>query len=143
MKAQAWLALRQGLRKAGVNCEAVIDGPAVPGPGLRRFQPDALVHCNVGISIDSRLVDNPVIIVEVLSPSTEGIDLGIKLESYFALPSVQHYLAVSSASRRILHYRRFADDRALVTIVRAGGIELEPPGIAIAVEDIYDGSGID
>ncbi len=37
-------------------------------------------------------VPNPLIVVEVLSPSTQSFDLGGKLQGYFALPSLRHYI---------------------------------------------------
>ena len=74
--------------------------------------------------------------VEVLSPSTKGTDAGAKLADYFRLPSVQHYLMVDTRRRKIVHHRR-AGDRIETRIVNSGQIALDPPGIAIIVEDVY------
>ncbi len=47
---------------------------------------------------------NPVVVVEVLSPSTRGIDTTVKLAGYFLVPSLKHYLIVEprSTARRAL-----------------------------------------
>lgn len=82
--------------------------------------------------------------MEVLSPSTEDVDTGIKLESYMALPSVQHYLVVSTATRCVIHHRRWDDGEQFLTALRrTGAVELDPPGISIRVEDLYSGTDLD
>lgn len=144
IKQQAWVALREALRQKDVRCEALIDGLAVPGPGLRRFRPDVVVSCGERLDGDSQTVDQPVILVEVLSPSTEDVDTGIKLESYLALPSVQHYLVISSITRSVIHHRRWDDGEQFLTAIRRTGVvELDPPGISIRVEDLYSGTNLD
>jgi Uma2 family endonuclease len=78
-----------------------------------------------------------VILVEVLSPSTRRIDATAKLAGYFRLPSVAHYLIVDPSERLIVHHARGTDDTILTHIVREGRIVLDPPGLELAVEDIY------
>ncbi len=45
IKTRTWQALDRALRDRGSECEAILDRPLVPGPGLRRFQPDVLLTC--------------------------------------------------------------------------------------------------
>ncbi|HJY17125.1 MAG TPA: Uma2 family endonuclease, partial [Xanthobacteraceae bacterium] len=80
---------------------------------------------------------NPVIVVEVLSPSTRHIDAQIKLAGYFRLSSVMHYLVIDPDKPLVLHHARNADGTILTRIVSDGMIGLDPPGIEIAVGDIY------
>lgn len=138
LKSQCWLALRMALRAKSLSCRARIDGPLVPGPGARRFQPDVTVSCGQRDRPDALVIVRPVILVEVLSPSTQDTDTGIKLESYFALPSVEHYLTVSQTARRIIHHCRLDGERLLTTIHVSGMIDLPHPGIGITVEDVYE-----
>jgi Uma2 family endonuclease len=77
-------------------------------------------------------------VVEVLSPATRHIDLSAKLVDYFGLPSVVHYLIVNPRSPRVIHHAR-AGDAILTRIITAGSIALDPPGIEIALHDIYSG----
>ena len=139
IKARTWQALDHALQ--GTQCEALVDGLSVPGPGLRRFQPDVLVTCGDPVGADAQVVTAPVIIVEVLSLPTENTDTGLKLESYFALPSLQHYLILSSTTRRVIHHRRSEGPSLLTRIYHAGTVELDPPGISVDVEDFYRGAG--
>ena len=49
--------------------------------------------------IEALEIDNLIIVVEVLSPSTAAIDHGRKLSGYFSLPSVEHYLILDPERR--------------------------------------------
>ena len=56
-------------------------------------------------------VPNPLILVQVLSPSTPHIDASAKLAGYFSLPSVAHYLIVDPDKPLVIHHaRREGDD---------------------------------
>ena len=85
---------------------------------------------------DDIAASNPVIIVEVLSPSTSGVDTGAKLVGYFRVPSVMHYLIVHPVERSVIHHRRAADGIA-TRIVAAGPIEMAPPGVTIDMDELY------
>ena len=52
---------------------------------------------------------NPLVIVEVLSPSTEGYDRGDKFRKYRSLPSFCEYLLVSQTEPYIEHYHKLDD----------------------------------
>lgn len=52
---------------------------------------------------------NPVLLVEVLSPSTEGYDRGTKFENYRTIPSLQEFLIVSADKPSIERYTRQED----------------------------------
>ncbi len=49
---------------------------------------------------------NPVLIVEVLSPSTEGYDRGEKFRKYRSIPSLAEYLLISQSEPYIEHYSK-------------------------------------
>jgi Uma2 family endonuclease len=51
---------------------------------------------------------NPLVVVEVLSPSTEGYDRGEKLDNFRLIPSLAHYLVVAQDRVGVDHYRRTA-----------------------------------
>ena len=89
------------------------------------------------MALDEIEIPDPVIVVEVLTPSTKSKDLGEKLEAYFQLASVQHYLIIDPDRRRAVHHQRQSSSEALLTrIVSSGPITLNPPGIEIRLEDI-------
>lgn len=73
------------------------------------FQADLAVTCSEP-DRDHRWQQDPRLIVEVLSPSTEGHDLGRKAYDYFGISSVQEVVLVWTDRRRVAHWRRDADD---------------------------------
>lgn len=72
--------------------------------------PDASMVCGPieGDPADSagNTITNPVLIVEVLSPSTEEEDRGNKWQHYQLIPSLEEYVLVSQSHARVEHYRR-------------------------------------
>jgi Uma2 family endonuclease len=136
-KASVYIALKQALTRAGLPCEALPDGAAVETDDSD-YEPDALVNCGVPMADDAIAAPNPVIVVEVLSPGTAGNDTGAKLAGYFTVPSITHYLIVHPTRRTVIHHRR-TGDRIETRILASGPIEMDPPGITITVEEIYEG----
>ena len=65
--------------------------------GVRFFYPDTLVVCESNPPEDT-FQDNPVVIVEVLSPSTRRLDLGEKRDSYLKIASVDTYVLLEPVS---------------------------------------------
>lgn len=137
VKAQAWLALRQAIRAAGLPCEALADGITVEVGDDTDYEPDAVVNCGERIAGDVVAASNPVIVVEVLSPSTPSIDTGAKLADYFKLPSIRHYLIFRADRRAVTHHRRRDDGGIETRLAAEGRIALDPPGIEIVIEDVY------
>lgn len=132
-KAAAWLALREAVR--GLPCQAYVDGLLVPIGQGRAYQPDALLRCGPPLPPEAQTAEDPVVVVEVASPSSTGADLHRKLQGYFRVPSVAHYLVVLTEERRVIHHRRAAPDAVIETrILAEGAIALDPPGISVAVE---------
>jgi Uma2 family endonuclease len=86
---------------------------------------------------DALICRRCLIIVEVLSPSTSAIDRAWKLKEYFRLPTVRHYLIIWPDRHQIAHHCRGNNGDIETQTVVAGKIVLDPPGIKIAVEDIY------
>jgi Uma2 family endonuclease len=74
--------------------------------------------------------------VEVLSPSTESIDLADKLADYFKVPTIQHYLIVRVRRREVIHHSR-SGSAIISRVINIGSIVLDPPGIMIDLADIY------
>jgi Uma2 family endonuclease len=100
------------------------------------YEPDAVVNCGPSIHPDAIAAPNPIIVVEVLSPATQSIDSSDKLADYFRLPSIQHCLIVRTRRREIIHHRRNGDD-IISRPVHTATIALDPPGISIAIADVY------
>jgi Uma2 family endonuclease len=69
-----------------------------------KTRPDIVVRC--GPNTGKTFITDPLVIVEVLSPSTMDIDRGPKLEFYKSLHTTSHIAIVYQDQRRIEHYRR-------------------------------------
>lgn len=138
-KARAWSALDRSVAAAGLPCEVLPDGLTVEVEDSD-FEPDAIVRCGEPLPDDAIVVPDPLIIVEVLSPSTRHVDLTRKLAAYFQIPTLRHYLVFWAAERRVIHHRRGDDGSDIHTrILTAGQIVLDPPGLTITVEEVYAG----
>jgi len=92
-------ALLAGIRARGLPCHMLPDGMTVRVDETTAYGPDALVYCGTKLSASAIEVPAPVIVVEVLSPSTRRIDASAKLAGYFRVPSVAHYLIVEPTNR--------------------------------------------
>jgi Uma2 family endonuclease len=131
-------ALAAAIRRAGLPCEALIDGPGVAIDEQSCYIPDVSVHCGERAPGDVRLVPNPIIIVEVLSPSTQNLDKTGKLIDYFSLASVCHYLIIDLRRRVVVHHRRGDDGLIATAILRQGELRLDLPGLSFPVEEIFE-----
>jgi Uma2 family endonuclease len=130
-------ALLQAIRRAGAPCHMLADGAGIRISRHVMHIPDALVYCGEELPDDAIEVPNPVILVEVASPSTRRIDASLKLTGYFSLPSVHHYLIVDPDGPPVIHHRRQAEGPILTSLVHEGTLSLSPPGIEFAVAEMF------
>jgi Uma2 family endonuclease len=138
-KALVWLALRRAVAAAGLPCHVYPDGVTVEVDD-NDFEPDAILRCGDALPGDGVSVPDPLVVVEVLSPSTRQVDLSRKMAAYFRVPPVQHYLIVWADRPQVIHHRRRDGDDGIETrVVTAGEIRLDPPGVTITVEEVYAG----
>jgi Uma2 family endonuclease len=138
VKATAFLALHAALRAAGAPCEAFTEGAGIQVDRDTMRVPDVSVNCGVLADNDTRTLPDPVIVVEVLSPSTEREDTVGKFRDYFRVPSIRHYLILDPAARVVLHHRKAEDGQVLTAIAGAGPLVLDPPGLTIQVEALFE-----
>jgi Uma2 family endonuclease len=136
-KAAIHAVLLAAVRARRLPCHVLPDGMTVRINDATAYEPDALVYCGAKLTPTAVEVPHPIIVVEVLSPSTRHIDLSAKLADYFRLASVAHYLIVDPEKPRIIHHARGKGDTILTRIVSEGTISLDPPGIELAMGDVY------
>jgi len=136
-KAQILIALREAIRRAKAPCHAIPDGATVRIAARTAFEPDALVYCGPRLAGDAIEIPNPMIVVEVLSPATAARDHGVKLEGYFSLPSVMHYLILDADARKAIHHKRGQGDIIETRILSDGTFRLDPPGLEVPVADMF------
>jgi Uma2 family endonuclease len=115
----------------------------VNGLELRAFgqstRPDVLVS-RVGGGAASLVEDEPVLIVEVGSPSSFDRDMGAKLERYRQYPSLQHYLVVHHAKRCVILHDRETADRLTQVWVESGTVALTALAVGLTLDEIFAGT---
>jgi Uma2 family endonuclease len=136
VKSRIWAALDRAIRIAGLPCKALGDGVTVEVDDETDYEPDAIVNCGPPAPGDAVAATNPVVVVGVLSPSTESIDLSDKLADYFKVDTIQHYLIVRSRRREVIHHTR-AGPEIKSRVINVGSIKMDPPGISIDLAEIY------
>ena len=82
----------------------------VPATGLYTY-PDIVVTCGPIAALDKHqdTLTNPLVIVEVLSPSTRNYDRGEKFQHYRSIPSFREYLVLAQDEIRVEHHVRQPD----------------------------------
>lgn len=138
-KLKAVNALAAAVASGGLGWEAMTDGVSVRIDDAAVYEPDALVRCGEPAPGDALEIADPVIVVEIISPSSRGVDTGLKLADYFKLPSVRHYLVVNHDARIVIHHRRDDAGAISVRILGDGILSLDPPGLAIDIRDFFPG----
>jgi Uma2 family endonuclease len=111
----------------------------VGATGLTTY-PDVTVVCGdlVVDPANASTVVNPIVVVEVLSPSTEEYDPGDKFEHYKLVASLREVVLVSHRERSIEVFRREPDDRWSRTEARAGSrARLASIACELDVDDVY------
>jgi len=136
-KGEAYSALKNAIAVARAPCRALTEGAAVRIDTGTVLEPDVLVYCGPRLPADSLEVSSPVIVVEAPSPGAAARDHGAKLEGYFSLPSVMHYLLLDADRGRVVHHKRGRDDILESRIWRDGVLRLDPPGLEIAVVNLF------
>ena len=81
-----------------------------------KTRPDVVVRC--GALGTRTYITDPLVVVEVLSPSTIDVDRGPKLDFYKSLPTVRHIAFVYQDQMRVEHYRRVEQGFDLVVLTQ-------------------------
>lgn len=135
------VALHQGLH--GPDAEAFPGAFRIRVPG----EPNYLYSDAVAVDGRAETEDehddsllNPAVVVEVLWPTTEGYDRGRKWQLYREIPSLNHFVLVSTSRAHVEWYTRFDERRWLFREVEGldAVVELERPRCTIRLADIYD-----
>ncbi|HEX8391345.1 MAG TPA: Uma2 family endonuclease [Longimicrobium sp.] len=132
----------------GSSCEVLSQGNLVAsGVAENAFVPDVVVFCGEPRFLQTaggELLLNPVVLVEVLSPSTAHIDHDVKLDNYRRIATLQEYLIVSQDRPRVERYMRqnehfwqWSVTEGLNTQIRLDGLQA-----TLDLARIYAGLGL-
>lgn len=127
----------------GSRCRCFINDVKVHVKAARSFYyPDLMVTCE-SFAASSVLVTSPVLIIEVLSPSTQQIDRREKLVAYRKIDSLQEYVLVHQRKMLVEIYRRSTQDNwHLFKLSSSDALLLESMPekvLSIPVPEIYGG----
>lgn len=132
-------ALRQVLR--GTGCRPFAnDAKVIAGVSVR--YPDVVVTCQPVIGSDD-IVPEPILVVEVISPSTEREDRGRKKFDYFATPSIQQYAIVEQDERLVDLYTRAGTGWTNEIVEGHAILRLTSIGVEVSLDAIYDDTELD
>lgn len=138
--------LRGRLKPRGCEVYASDMRVHVPETGLYTY-PDVSVVCGEPRFLDGELdtLLNPRIIVEVLSPSTEDHDRGLKFLHYRSIESLRDYVLVAQNRIHVEHLRRRRDGRWLLSehARPADTIAFDDLETSLEIATIYDGVAVD
>ena len=102
--------------------------------------PDVTVVCGTVslVTGTSDVIDNPSIVIEVLSTGTEQHDRGDKWQDYRSVVSLTDYVLVSQRMARVEHFAREADGSWRYRVLGPGD-RLERTNGTLAVDQLFDG----
>lgn len=133
------VALKLRLKASTLEGTVFGDGMAVRIADAVVHEPDVMLRLGPKVPGHTVLITDPVIVVEVLSPSTGPIDTTVKLTNYFLVETVQHYLVVDTTKQLVLHYIRGDGGQPVMRPpISDGTITLDPPGLSITISEIFD-----
>lgn len=100
--------------------------------------PDAFVTCSPGTGVDT-VEDNPVVVFEILDPSTASIDVFEKNIEYRDTPSIKRYVVLAQDHPHAIMFERIGDD--WVGHILSGNVTIAMPEIDIALPllELYEG----
>lgn len=105
--------------------------------GADIFYPDIVVACSRQ-QPDPRVISNPVLLAEILSPSTESYDRGGKWSHYQQLPSLQTYMLVAQDKVQVDVYRRTQDGWLFSRHTNLEAVvELADPPCRLTLAELY------
>ena len=134
-------ALDNQLRERPYNVYSSDMRVKIPATGLFTY-PDVVVTCGEERFVDEKqdTLLNPLVIVEVLSDSTEAYDRGRKFEHYQSVDSLSTYVLVSQHAPRVEQYVRQENGRLWTyseTHEAGDIIRIEAIGCELRLESIY------
>ena len=105
--------------------------------------PDATVSCNVANRRpENTLIESPRVVIEVLSPSTEARDRGVKFKAYQGCSTIQEIVLMSQFAQYVEIWQRHGQDSNTWHYRHYGPgemVEIKSIDVLIDIADIYQG----
>jgi Uma2 family endonuclease len=133
-------ALRGRFRAQGSDCRTFSETFSMKAPWLKTTAlPDIIVRCG-RLAEDATSLDDPKVLVEVVSPGSEGRDRVEKWKAYRQLTSLEHYVLIERDRVAIDVYDRTGDAWAVRRTIEGLAAELSLPAVHVSVplSEIYE-----
>jgi Uma2 family endonuclease len=121
----------------GKPCEAFGSELKLLAAGSVRY-PDTFVVCTP-VQGKATLVTNPVVVFEIISPSTSGVDRIIKNQEYRDTPSIQRYVILEQDRQAATVFSRDHGDWAGHLVAGETALAMPEIGISVALAELYAG----
>jgi Uma2 family endonuclease len=135
---QANLALALGGRLRGKPCRFYGSDLKIHVADDHIRYPDGMVVCS-GADPQAKVIQDPVVLFEVLSPSTAAKDRIVKAREYQATPSIQRYVMLEQDRIGATVHVRAADGWSVVVLQDDDTLALPEIGLAIPLAEFYEG----
>ena len=132
------LALKEIVTASGLELHVLTDGATVRIDPTNANGPDALVSAGPKRPGSSLELSDPLIVVEVISPTSGARDKNRKRQDYFSRPSVAHYLVIEPDARTVLHFNRANRQGDGLLLTEADTADLSPPGLKLPVRRCFN-----
>ena len=123
------------------KCEAFIENVKVKVSPTRYYYPDVVVACSEPEEDeDAYIIEEPLLIIEVLSPSTQRNDRVEKMNAYQKLAGLREYVIISQESVRLEVYRHEQAGEAWQCEVfndTESEVTFQSVGLSLKLADIY------
>jgi Uma2 family endonuclease len=130
--------LKAAIAQAKAPLFAMPDGATVRVDDTRVYEPDALVAHQPEPPPETIEIPDVVVVVEIVSPSSEKRDYVEKARGYAAVASIAHYVIVDPAARTVHHHTRATlDARSEPVLVRESFLRLDPPGLTVDLVGLF------
>ena len=124
----------------GSPCRAFVESMKVQVADDMLFYPDVFVTCDAQDLKTDMVFRRPLLIIEVLSESTQAYDRSLKFAAYRLLDSLQEYVLVDPATRRVEIFRR--NERSLFELHDQTGLpelHLASVDMHLPMSEVFDG----
>lgn len=126
-----------GIRLRGKPCQLFTSHLKIVTAGSVRY-PDAFVVC-ASQRPGATVATEPVVVFEVLSPSTAGIDRVVKNQEYRDTPSIQRYVMLEQDRQAVTVFARQGDDWVGRLLVGGAVLAMPEIGVEVPLSEFYEG----
>ncbi|MBC8142872.1 MAG: Uma2 family endonuclease [Armatimonadetes bacterium] len=127
----------------GSGCRVLTSDQKVFIAGKYGYYPDVTVVCGTPEIAFGEALQNPLLIVEVLSPSTQDKDFGTKFRDYRAIATLRHYILVAQFTTNVEHWQcdennRWSLNREHKLLEETLEFVLTATSVKVPITDIYE-----